>query len=65
MRDRLMLWALSLTGRVEEIRDREEGQAVVEYAVLLALILVVSITIIVTLGNEVKTAFTTISNALP
>ena len=64
MRDRLMLWALSLAGRVGEIRDREEGQAVVEYAVLLALILVVAVVTIGLVGGKVDDTFTTILNDL-
>ena len=40
-----------------ELRDREEGQAAVEYGVLVALIIAVCVTIIATLGGQVKTAF--------
>jgi pilus assembly protein Flp/PilA len=47
-----------------ELRDREEGQAAVEYGVLVALIIAVCVTIIATLGGQVKTAFTTVSGAL-
>jgi pilus assembly protein Flp/PilA len=47
-----------------ELRDREEGQAAVEYGVLVALIIAVCVTIIGTLGGQVKTAFTTVSGAL-
>ena len=47
-----------------ELRDREEGQAAVEYGVLVALIIAVCVTIIGTLGGQVQTAFTTVSGAL-
>jgi Flp pilus assembly pilin Flp len=39
------------------IRDREEGQAMVEYALLLFLIAVVSIAILTTLGTKVSSLF--------
>ena len=43
--------------KVLALRDREEGQALVEYALLLALIAVVSIGILTTLGNNVSSIF--------
>ena len=46
------------------LRDREEGQALVEYALLLALIAVVSIGILTTLGKNVSGIFNTINNKL-
>jgi Flp pilus assembly pilin Flp len=63
MRDRLMLWAMSLTGRVEEIR-RQEGQAVVEYAVLLALILIAAVVTIGLVGGGVDDMFNTVLDDL-
>jgi pilus assembly protein Flp/PilA len=44
---------------------REDGQAAVEYGVLLALILVVSIVVIGLLGTEVKDAFQSVLDAIP
>jgi pilus assembly protein Flp/PilA len=44
---------------------REDGQAAVEYGVLLALILVVSIVVIGLLGGEVKDAFQSVLDAIP
>jgi pilus assembly protein Flp/PilA len=44
---------------------REDGQAAVEYGVLLALILVVSIVVIGTLGGEVKDAFQAVVDKIP
>jgi Flp pilus assembly pilin Flp len=64
MRDRLMLWAMSLTGRVGEIRDRQEGQAVVEYAVLLALILIAAVVTIGLVGGGVDDMFNTVLDDL-
>lgn len=54
----------NLTRWFLEMKDREEGQAAVEYGVLVALIIAVCVTIIATLGGQVKTAFTTVSGAL-
>ena len=43
----------------------EEGATMVEYALLLALIAVVSILIITSLGTKVKTTFTSADTAMP
>jgi Flp pilus assembly pilin Flp len=45
------------------IRD-EQGLETVEYAVILGLIVVATITVIATLSNAVQAKFTTVSNAL-
>ena len=42
----------------------EEGQTMVEYGLILALVSVVAITILITLGGKVVTTFTSASNAL-
>ena len=47
-----------------QVREREEGQALVEYALLLSLIAVVSIVILGTLGKQVSHIFSTISAQL-
>ena len=44
---------------------REDGPTAVEYAVMLALIIVVCIGTITALGNNANTTFTTVKNALP
>ena len=46
------------------LRDREEGQALVEYALLLALIAVASITILGALGSNVSSIFSKVNNQL-
>ena len=46
------------------LRDREEGQALVEYALLLALIAVLSIGVLTTLGTKVSGIFNTINGKL-
>ena len=46
------------------LREREEGQALVEYALILALIAVVSIAILQSLGLNVKRVFTSVNSSL-
>jgi pilus assembly protein Flp/PilA len=43
---------------------REDGPTAVEYAVMLALIIVVCIAAITTLGTNAKNTFTTVGNAI-
>jgi pilus assembly protein Flp/PilA len=43
---------------------REDGPTAVEYAVMLALIIVVCIGAITTLGTNAKTTFTSVGNAV-
>lgn len=45
-------------------RDREEGQALVEYALILALIAVVSIAALTALGTSVRDQLTAIGTAI-
>jgi len=46
------------------LNAREEGQGLVEYALILVLIAVVVITILTTLGTQVQDVFQQISDAL-
>ena len=65
MTTRVNLWMTSaLTWLQEKARDREEGQAAVEYGVLLALILALAIVFIKPVGTKVVDAFSTISENL-
>jgi pilus assembly protein Flp/PilA len=57
MQDRLMAILM-------RVWDREEGQAAVEYGVLVALIIAVCVTIITTLGTDVSSAFQSVVSAL-
>jgi pilus assembly protein Flp/PilA len=56
----------SFTGRVylalSSVRDREDGQAMVEYALILFLVSVVSIAILTTLGTRVSSVYQEIVN---
>ncbi len=47
-----------------EARDEERGAAGVEYGLLVALIAAVIVATVKTLGTQINTAFTTITNAL-
>ena len=59
MVDLLVVRAVSQLGRV---RRREDGQAMVEYALLLFLIAVVSIVILGALGTKVSSIFSQVVN---
>jgi pilus assembly protein Flp/PilA len=47
--------------RAITLRDREEGQAMAEYGIILALIAVICIVAVGTLGGKIHTAFDTIN----
>jgi len=49
---------------VAEFLAREDGPTAVEYAVMLALIIVVCIAAITALGTNANATFTTVSNAI-
>jgi pilus assembly protein Flp/PilA len=50
--------------RVVSFLKREDGPTAVEYAVMLALIIVVCITAITALGTNANKTFTTVGNAV-
>jgi Flp pilus assembly pilin Flp len=60
MQDRLMTILMYARG----LWDREEGQAAVEYGVLVALIIAVCVGVIDTLGGDVSGAFQSVVNSL-
>jgi Flp pilus assembly pilin Flp len=49
---------------LRSVRHREDGQAMVEYALLVSLIAVVSIAILTTLGHHVSAIFSSINHAI-
>ena len=60
----MLKFFISLQTRITELRDRQEGQAYVEYGVLLAL---VAVGLIVTVGlfrNDIIAAFNDIRTAV-
>jgi pilus assembly protein Flp/PilA len=52
------------TEQVVKFLKREDGPTAVEYAVMLALIIVVCITAITALGTNANKTFTNVSNAI-
>jgi pilus assembly protein Flp/PilA len=54
----------NLTRKFVEFVKREDGPTAVEYAVMLALIIVVCIGAITTLGNNANTTFTSVGNSI-
>lgn len=46
------------------VLDRDEGQGMVEYALILVLIAVVVIVVLIVLGNQVQNVFCNISGGL-
>jgi pilus assembly protein Flp/PilA len=56
--------SLAVVAMRDSLKEREEGQALVEYALLLALIAVVSIGILTTLGKSVSGIFSEINAKL-
>ena len=53
-----------LTQLFQRLRDREEGQALVEYALILSLVSIVSIAMLQIVGLDVLSVLTNVANAL-
>ena len=49
---------------LRERREREEGQAMVEYALILALVSIVSLLVLQALGVDIKGVFRTVQSAV-
>jgi pilus assembly protein Flp/PilA len=56
--------AYSFWVALRERAEREEGQAMVEYALILALISIVSIVVLSALGVDIKNVFKTVETAV-
>ncbi len=54
----------ALTNRVRQFLTSEDGPTAVEYAVMLALIIVACITIVTSLGKSVSSTFSTVNSAM-
>ena len=55
---------LAIYVRLQNLMHNEEGQDLVEYALLIALVALVAIASVSTLGSNVKNIFTSIGNSL-
>lgn len=55
----------ALKNRVKQFLVSEDGPTATEYAVMLALIIIVALAAITLLGNKVNTIFTNVESALP
>jgi len=55
---------MKLTHKLRRSKKSKRGQTLVEYALILAFISVVAISVLIRLGNEVKNIFTTITSQL-
>ena len=53
-----------LTVTFADIKEREEGQGLVEYALILVLISVVAIAIMTLVGTSIKEVFSDVNDAL-
>ena len=62
--DTLKLFPIRMYLAARALRHREEGQAMVEYALILSLVSVAAVGILFTVGGKVGSIFTTISNDL-
>jgi len=59
--EKLKLFPIRMYVAAKALRDREDGQAMVEYALILALVSVAAVTVLSTLGTKVSNIFSTIN----
>ena len=55
----------ALVKKARDFLRSEDGPTATEYAVMLALVIIVALAAITLLGNKVKTIFTTVAGNLP
>ncbi|WP_442543648.1 Flp family type IVb pilin [Arthrobacter sp. KN11-1C] len=60
----LMIHTLAFIAGIKDKLNSEKGATAVEYGLLVALIAAVIVGTVVTLGGQIHTAFTTVSNSL-
>ena len=53
-----------ILAHVQSMREREEGQALVEYALILVLVSIASVGTLTILGGDISAIFTDVSTAL-
>jgi Flp pilus assembly pilin Flp len=63
MFDFLQNGLVAIQSAIVAMRDREDGQAMVEYALILSLVSIAAIAVLVLLGPAVANALTTVTNA--
>jgi pilus assembly protein Flp/PilA len=63
MLDRFNIWVGTLVGRLEELKN-EDGQAMVEYGLILALVSVVALVTLTAIGTNVDGVFKQIGDAI-
>jgi pilus assembly protein Flp/PilA len=63
MFNRFNVWVGTLVGRIEELKN-EEGQALVEYGLILALIAVVCVVALTALGVNISAKLTDIGTKI-
>ena len=56
---------IRLWNAADSAREREEGQTLVEYALIIALVSVALVGALTILADEIEAVFVTIGNALP
>jgi len=54
----------SLTWKAGQLLRRQEGQGMVEYALILVLVSIVVIVVLLTMGNQIKNVFSNVTCAL-
>jgi len=62
--ERVKLFPIRLYLAFKDLRDGESGQAMVEYALILALVSVIAVGILTQLGGSVSSIFNEINNDL-
>ena len=59
-------WAVvRVQNAVASVREREEGQALVEYALILALVSLAAVAALTLLGGKINNVFQSINSKLP
>ena len=64
MREKFSLFIVKAYARMGELRDREDGQALAEYALILALVSVASIVALQALGLSISNVLTSVSGQI-
>jgi pilus assembly protein Flp/PilA len=59
--DALKLFPIRMYLAAKALRDREEGQAMVEYALILSLVSVAAVAVLTLIGGKVSSIFSTIN----